>query len=259
MKPTFVAAAVMLGVAGAMPASAEPVRLAQTFAADVIPPFEVFTILRSTGLRPLGRPHYRGRSYVVRALDRQGREVQVVVDARAARVVSVTPLDRGSQAQYDGPQPYRRRYDSGPPPSDPRYAPPPEYGAPQGAPGPYGEPDDDEDESEFLPDEEPEEFAPDEEDDETGALPPRPDMRTHAAPRVPPASASSRSAAVTQPKTPLPRPHPVRQASADAAPPAPAQAPQATRDAEATPSEAKPQAAKPAVRIIDMKKPEPRI
>jgi hypothetical protein len=257
VKPTFLAAAVMLGVTGAIPVSAEPVRLAQTFAADVIPPFEAFTIVRSMGLRPLGRPHYRGRSYVVRALDRQGREVSVVVDARAARVVSVTPREARSQAQYDGPRPYRR-YDSGPPPSDPRYAPsPPEYGAPQGAPGPYGEPDDDEDDSEFLPDEEPEEFAPDGEDeDESGALPPRPDMRTLAAPRVPPAPASSRGAAVTQPKTPLPRSHPVRQASADSASTA---APQAARESETPASGTKPDAAKPAVRIIDMKKPEPRI
>jgi hypothetical protein len=205
VKPTFAAAAVMLGIAGAMPASAEPVRLAQTFAADVIPPFEAFAIVRA-------------------------------------------------QAQYDGPRPYRR-YDSGPPPSDPRYAPPPEYGAPQGAPAPYGEPDDDEDESEFLPDEgpeelgpeefAPEEFAPDGEDeDESGALPPRPDFRTHAAPRIPPASASSRSAAVTPPKTPLPRPHPARESGAPASDPA---------------SGAKPDAAKPAMRVIDMKKPEPRI
>lgn len=131
MKPTF-AAAVMLAIAGAMPASAAPVRPAQTVAADVTP-FEAPAIVRA-------------------------------------------------QVQYDGPRPYRR-YDSGPPPSDPRYAPPsPDYGTPQGAPAPYGEPDDDEDESEVLPDEGPEEFAPDGEDeDESGALPPRPDVRTHAA------------------------------------------------------------------------------
>lgn len=73
------------------PVSAEPQRLAQVFAPDVLPPFEVVTIVRSMGLDPLHRPVWRGGHYVFRALDRRGEEVRVVVDGYRGQVVSVTP------------------------------------------------------------------------------------------------------------------------------------------------------------------------
>src|SRR5690606_7633157 len=100
VKSASIVIVVMLGVSGVAPAAAEPMRLAQTLAADIVPPYEVFTIIRSMGMRPLGRPHYRGRFYVVHAVDPRGVDVRVVVDAHAARVVSVRPLDRQAAREY---------------------------------------------------------------------------------------------------------------------------------------------------------------
>jgi hypothetical protein len=287
VKSSSVVIAVLLGLSGAAPVAAEPIRLAQRFAADVIPPYEVFTIIRSMGLRPLGRPHYRGRFYVVHAVDPRGEEVRVVVDAHAARVVSVRPFDR--QAATEDPRVYRR-YDSGPPPAagprvierDPRYVPPapvpppgasdPRYSAPQAVP----EDDDD------YPANGPDEFDDDDEG-RTGSLPPREAPRSISAPRTPPAvtAPATRSAAVTPPKTPLPRPRPqhlASVASADqsdaSAVPAEASAPEPkpegakaseakietkTETKSEAKAEAKAEAPKSGIRIIEIKKPEPRI
>lgn len=286
MKSSSTAIAVLLCLSGAVPAGAESVRLAQTFAADIVPPYEVFTIIRSMGMRPLGRPHYRGRFYVVYAVDRRGEDVRVTVDARAARVVSVQPLDRQPASEYDGPSVYRR-YDSGPPPvsgprvieAEPRYVPPravpgdPRYGVPQTWP--------DEDD---YPGDGPDEFDADDER-ETGSLPPRDVQRPVVGAR--PSSAVSapltRRAAVTPPKMPLPRPRPEQLAKADepsvaAASPAgtkvddgkagnPEQdaaksqpeAPESQKSEVQNPDAASYETPKPAVRIIEIKKPEPRI
>lgn len=286
MKSSSIVIAVMLGVSGVAPAAAEPMRLAQTFAADIVPPYEVFTIIRSMGMRPLGRPHYRGRFYVVHAVDPRGVDVRVVVDAHAARVVSVRPLDRQAAREYDGPPVYRR-YDSGPPPvsgpraieSEPRYVPPravpsdPRYGAPRTWP-----------EDDDYPGDGPDEFDADDWG-ETGSLPPREAPRI-GAPRTSPAAPPTRSAAVTPPKAPLPRPRPARPAGEAASAPDKTQTSAAATEAaqpNAAP-EAKSEAAKPAdandetgkgetvkseapateapksgIRIIEIKKPEPRI
>lgn len=279
MKSSSVVIAVALGLAGAMPAAAESIRLAQTFAADIVPPYEVFTIIRSMGLRPLGRPHFRGRSYVVHAMDRRGEELRVVVDARAARVVSVTPIDRQAATEYDGPPVYRR-YDSGPPPvsgprvieAEPRYVPPravpsdPRYGAPRALP-----------EDDDYPGEGLDEFDADDEG-ETGSLPQRQAPRSLAAPRAPLGAPSTRSAAVIPLKTPLPRPRPQQLAKASepevvATQPAKVESEDLKADASAqgaAKAEAqkvevgksdppKAEAPKSGIRIIEIKKPEPRI
>lgn len=278
MKSTSVIIAVALGLLGATPAGAEPIRLAQILAADIIPPYEVFTIIRSMGMRPLGRPHYRGRFYVVHAVSPRGEEVRVTVDAYAARVVSVRPLDRVA-TEYDGP--VYRRYDSGPPgppprviESDPRYVPPravpsdPRYSAPQVFP------EDDED----YRGAEPDEFDA-EDEGETGSLPPRGESRSVVMPRMPPAitEPSTRSVAATPPKTPLPRPRPQQLAKASepaAAVPAAKvesedlkadtsaqdKAKPETQKAEAEKSDpAKAETPKSGIRIIEIKRPEPRI
>jgi hypothetical protein len=292
VESSSIAVAVLLGLSGAVPAGAEPVRLAQTFAADVIPPYEVFTIIRSAGLRPLGRPQYRGRYYVVHAVAPRGEEVRVVVDAYAARVVSIRPLDRYATPEYGAPPAYRR-YESGPPPApgprvieaEPRYLPPapvprphasdPRYGAPQALP------DDDDDD---YPGQGPDDFDADE-DDRTGSLPPRDPSRRSNASRGPQDLPATRSAAVTPPKTPLPRPRPDMQASVTpsaAGVQEPAAAAPETKPEHSKPAEAKAEASKdaakpdrktevakgeatktdapkPGVRIIEIKKSEPRI
>src|SRR5947209_6617419 len=59
-----------------------------------VPAYEVLAIVRSKGLEPLSRPQRHGGTYTLRAVDPHGRQVQVTVDARAARITKVAPLVR---------------------------------------------------------------------------------------------------------------------------------------------------------------------
>ena len=65
---------------------------AQGYGPGGLPPHEILTILRSTGLDPLGQPMRRGPNYVLRAIDERDREVSVVVSARSGDVLSVMPV-----------------------------------------------------------------------------------------------------------------------------------------------------------------------
>ena len=67
-----------------------------------LPPHEILTILRSTGLDPLGQPVRRGPNYVLRAIDDTDREVSVVVNARSGDVLSVTPVQTASRMPPHG-------------------------------------------------------------------------------------------------------------------------------------------------------------
>jgi hypothetical protein len=72
---------------------------AQGYGPGGLPPHEILTILRSTGLDPLGQPVRRGPNYVLRAIDDSDREVSVVVSARSGDVLSVTPVQVASRMQ----------------------------------------------------------------------------------------------------------------------------------------------------------------
>jgi hypothetical protein len=204
VKSSSIVIAVMLGLFGTAPAAAEPTRVAPKLAADIVPPHEVFTIIRSIGLRPLGHPHYRGRFYVVYAVDRYGEDVRVVVDARAAQVVSVRPLDRLASRDFrdDEIPPPPPRYEPGPRLLEPK----PRYLPPRPVPQPDARynalpawPQDDEPEAD--------EFDGDDWN-ETGSLQPRDPPRIEAPKMSPPLTRATRSAAATLPKAPLPRPRP---------------------------------------------------
>ncbi|MEI8153910.1 MAG: hypothetical protein WCG92_20325 [Hyphomicrobiales bacterium] len=84
MKQRWILAFAML----ALPGTA----LAQGFEPGSLPPYEVLTIVRSTGLDPVGRPMRNGPNYVMHAIDNAYREVRVVISARSGEILSVTPL-----------------------------------------------------------------------------------------------------------------------------------------------------------------------
>jgi hypothetical protein len=71
-----------------------------------MPPHEILTIVRSTGMEPLSRPIRQGPAYVLRALDPAGEEVRVIVDARRGRIVKVAPVMMPRYAVM--PPPYGR-------------------------------------------------------------------------------------------------------------------------------------------------------
>jgi hypothetical protein len=72
-----------------------------------VPAYEVLAIVRSKGLEPLSRPQRHGGTYTLRAVDPRGRQVQVTVDARAARITKVAPLVRPSPATEHANMPPR--------------------------------------------------------------------------------------------------------------------------------------------------------
>jgi hypothetical protein len=114
-------AALALVASAVTPAGAEPLRLAQVYGPEVLPPYEVVTVLRSAGLDPLSRPFLRGPNYVVRAVDRDDREVRVVVDARHGDIVQVVPVAIASRMPQTGRGltigPYERMDGYEPPPA----------------------------------------------------------------------------------------------------------------------------------------------
>ncbi|ARQ00490.1 PepSY domain-containing protein [Pseudorhodoplanes sinuspersici] len=124
MKQPFIFAIFAATLAGAAPAQA------QHIAADLLPPYEVSTIVASMGMRPLDRPIWRNGRYVINAIDRNGREVRVVLDAHDGQVIAVRPRMRDYV--------YEPRYGAPPPPPEyPRGAPyEPRYDQRYGAPPP---------------------------------------------------------------------------------------------------------------------------
>ncbi len=60
-----------------------------------LPPRVIVAIVRSTGLEPLTKPVHNGPAYALRAVDRAGRQLQVMVDARAGRIVRIVPVAGG--------------------------------------------------------------------------------------------------------------------------------------------------------------------
>jgi hypothetical protein len=85
---------------------------------SLLPPTEVYTVLRENGFSPLGVPRLRGLFYSIAAVDRRGNDGRLVIDARNGQIVRFLPAYRDSF--YEGPPvPYTplsplSRYD-GPP------------------------------------------------------------------------------------------------------------------------------------------------
>ena len=104
-KKLFATAALALTLV--VPAAAQPIQYmdrAPMQGADVgaLPPREVMSVVRSHGFNPLGPPHRRGDTYVVRSSDRHGREVRVMVDAYEGGVIGVRRLSAAASAVPPG-------------------------------------------------------------------------------------------------------------------------------------------------------------
>jgi hypothetical protein len=64
------------------------------YAPAVLPPREVYAILRDAGYSPLGMPQQRGLVYTVAALDQNGEDGRMVIDARSGRILRFMPAYR---------------------------------------------------------------------------------------------------------------------------------------------------------------------
>lgn len=170
----------------------------------VLPPYEIMSIVRSTGLAPLTRPMRRGSYYVLVAVDRVGRQMRVVVDAELGDIVNMRPATAVGPFGSEPGRPVSAPVVGAPLP-DTTAA----YGARPGAENPGG----------------------------YSAAPPRPAPATHAT-ASPAAAAAGAAPAAAPPQTrlavaepalppppPLPRPRPklaLNEAPAPAAPTPPA-------------------------------------
>jgi hypothetical protein len=76
----------------------------------LLPPMEVYTVLRENGFSPLGIPKQRGFVYTVSVIDRSGDDGRLVIDARTGRIVRFMPASRiggrfGDAVAYGPPGP----------------------------------------------------------------------------------------------------------------------------------------------------------
>ena len=60
---------------------------------QLLPPTEIYAVLRQNGFSPLGAPRLRGFFYSVSAIDRRGDDGHLVIDARNGRIVRFMPAE----------------------------------------------------------------------------------------------------------------------------------------------------------------------
>ncbi|MGQ0686627.1 hypothetical protein [Bradyrhizobium sp.] len=69
--------------------------------AVLVPPHEVYTIIREAGFSPLGIPRQRGFIYTIAVIDRGGEDGRLVIDARSGRILRFLPAWQHG-APYEG-------------------------------------------------------------------------------------------------------------------------------------------------------------
>ena len=60
----------------------------------LLPPEEVYTVVRDSGFSPLGIPQRRGLVYTISVIDRGGDDGRLVIDARTGRIIRFMPAYR---------------------------------------------------------------------------------------------------------------------------------------------------------------------
>jgi hypothetical protein len=61
---------------------------------SLLPPREVYTVVRESGFSPLGPPQQRGLVYTIPVVDRDGEDGRLVIDARSGRIIRFMPAYR---------------------------------------------------------------------------------------------------------------------------------------------------------------------
>jgi len=60
----------------------------------LLPPTEVYTVVRESGFSPLGVPQQRGYVYTISVIDRGGDDGRLIIDARTGRIIRFIPAHR---------------------------------------------------------------------------------------------------------------------------------------------------------------------
>jgi hypothetical protein len=88
--PPYAAASDLEGPYAAMPEQIVVPR----YGPSLLPPQEVYTVVRESGFSPLGAPQQRGFFYTISVIDRGGDDGRLVIDARNGRIVRFMPAYR---------------------------------------------------------------------------------------------------------------------------------------------------------------------
>jgi hypothetical protein len=71
-----------------------PEAMAPAYGPALLPPQEVYSVLRENGFSPLGAPHQHGFVYTIAVIDRSGEDGRLVIDARNGQIIRFTPAYR---------------------------------------------------------------------------------------------------------------------------------------------------------------------
>ncbi|MDO9561012.1 MAG: hypothetical protein Q7J60_05285 [Bradyrhizobium sp.] len=96
----------------------------------LLPPHEVYTVLRDSGFSPLGVPVRRGFFYAISVVDRGGDDGRLVIDARTGRILRFQPAHRMDD-NFDDAGPITFGPPGRPPAADVRAEPRPLSAAPR--------------------------------------------------------------------------------------------------------------------------------
>jgi hypothetical protein len=75
-------------------AAMPPEAPASGYGPSLLPPREVYTVVRDSGFSPLGVPQQRGLVYTIAVIDRGGDDGRLVIDARTGRIIRFLPANR---------------------------------------------------------------------------------------------------------------------------------------------------------------------
>jgi hypothetical protein len=93
-QPRLTAVSDVGGPYAAMPPEAAPPGYGPSYGPRLLPPSEVYTIVRESGFSPLGIPQQRGLVYTISVIDRGGDDGRLVIDARSGRIIRFLPAYR---------------------------------------------------------------------------------------------------------------------------------------------------------------------
>jgi hypothetical protein len=94
LAPTGIGPATRVSDVGSPYAAMPPEAPPPGYGPRLLPPMEVYTIVRESGLSPLGIPQQRGLVYTISVIDRGGDDGRLVIDARSGRIIRFVPAYR---------------------------------------------------------------------------------------------------------------------------------------------------------------------
>jgi hypothetical protein len=92
-RPAYAVVSDFAGPYAAMPPDA-PVPPRYGYGPTLLPPQEVYSVVRDGGFSPLGAPQLRGFVYSIAVVDRRGDDGRLVIDARNGRILRFMPAYR---------------------------------------------------------------------------------------------------------------------------------------------------------------------